>query len=104
MLENHSIAWSEAHGGFWIVSRYRDCTQVATDWQTITSENDIDGTGNGGKGILLPQNPFQFALSESAPTQVPRYPQDRDALRLLPECAENGPPLPAATRMKRSTW
>jgi len=69
LRENHPIAWSEAHGGFWIVSRYKDCAQVASDWETFSSENDINGTGNGGKGILIPRNPFQFALSESDPPQ-----------------------------------
>jgi cytochrome P450 len=69
LRENHPIAWSEAHGGFWIVSRYKDCAKVASDWETFSSENDVNGTGNGGKGVLVPRNPFQFALSESDPPQ-----------------------------------
>jgi cytochrome P450 len=69
LRENYPIAWSEAHGGFWIVSRYKDCAAVAADWETFSSENDVTGTGNGGKGILIPRNPFQFALSESDPPQ-----------------------------------
>lgn len=69
LRENTPIAWSEAHGGFWIVSRYEDCSRVAKDWQTFSSENDIAGTGRGGKGILIPRNTYQFALSESDPPQ-----------------------------------
>lgn len=69
LRENHPIAWSESYGGFWIVSRYKDCLKVASDWETFSSENDISGTGNGGKGILIPRNPFQFVLSESDPPQ-----------------------------------
>jgi cytochrome P450 len=69
LRENTPVAWSEAHGGFWIFSRYADCMAAAQDWKTFTSENDVNGTGNGGGGILIPRNSFQFALSESDPPQ-----------------------------------
>jgi cytochrome P450 len=69
LREKHPVAWSEAHGGFWILSRYADARQAAADWQTFSSENDVSGTGNGGHGIMVPPNPFQFALSESDPPQ-----------------------------------
>jgi cytochrome P450 len=69
LRENTPVAWSEAHGGFWIFSRYADCVAALQDWETFTSENDLDGTGNGGGGILIPRNSFKFALSESDPPQ-----------------------------------
>jgi cytochrome P450 len=70
LRENHPVAWSDAHGGFWILSRYEDVKRAASDWETFSSENDISGTGKGGKGILIPRNTFQFALSESDPPQA----------------------------------
>jgi cytochrome P450 len=69
LRERTPVAWSCAHGGFWILSTYEDCRSAAFDWKTFSSENDIAGTGNGGKGILIPRNPYQFALSESDPPQ-----------------------------------
>jgi cytochrome P450 len=69
LRENTPVAWSEAHGGFWIFSRYADCMAAARDWQTFTSENDLAKTGNGGGGILIPSNSFKFALGESDPPQ-----------------------------------
>lgn len=69
LREKTPVAWSEAHGGYWILTTYEDCRSTAFNWQTFSSENDISGTGNGGKGILIPRNPFQFALSESDPPQ-----------------------------------
>jgi cytochrome P450 len=70
LRETTPVAWTDANGGYWIVARHADAQKVLRDWETFTSENDIAGTGNGGKGILIPRNPFQFALSESDPPQA----------------------------------
>jgi cytochrome P450 len=69
LRENTPVAWTEAHGGYWILTRYEDCKRAASEWQTFTSENDVDGTGNGGGGVQIPSSTFQFALSESDPPQ-----------------------------------
>lgn len=70
LRETTPVAWSEAHGGFWILSTYQDCRSAAYDWKTFSSENDISGTGNNGKGILIPRSTFQLPLSESDPPQA----------------------------------
>lgn len=61
------IVWSEHHGGFWVVASWRAVQDVGSDWQTFTSENDLDGTGNGGRGLTIPQNPYRLYLGESDP-------------------------------------
>ena len=37
MRANHPVAWSEEHGGFWVVTRYEDVLRVAQDWRTFSS-------------------------------------------------------------------
>lgn len=32
------VARSDAHGGFWVATRYSDVLRVAQDWQTFSSE------------------------------------------------------------------
>jgi cytochrome P450 len=47
------VAWSDAVGGFWALSKYGDITQAANDWQTYTVEegHTIPSTG---KSVMLP--------------------------------------------------
>jgi cytochrome P450 len=61
------IAWTEAKDGFWVVASWEGVNRVGEDWQTFTSYNDIEGTGNGGKGQLIPQVPYRLDLGESDP-------------------------------------
>ena len=37
------VAWTEAHGGYWVVSRYEDVKAVALDDTTFSSDNDMTG-------------------------------------------------------------
>jgi cytochrome P450 len=61
------IAWSEHHGGFWVVASWDGVNRVGEDWQSFTSYNDLEGTGNGGRGQRIPQNPYRLDLGESDP-------------------------------------
>jgi cytochrome P450 len=61
------IAWTESHGGFWVLASHSEVLSVASDWETFTSENDVDGTGNGGRGQAIPQMPYRLFLGESDP-------------------------------------
>ncbi len=36
------IAWSEEHGGFWVVTRYEDVLRVAQDWRTFSSAQGVN--------------------------------------------------------------
>lgn len=38
MRERCPVAHSDAHGGYWIVTRYEDVLRVAQDWETFSSE------------------------------------------------------------------
>ena len=37
------VAWSEHHGGFWVLSRYEDVARVSRDDEYFTQDNDVDG-------------------------------------------------------------
>jgi cytochrome P450 len=63
----NSIAWSEHYGGFWVTASLDAIHHVASDWETYTAENDLDGTGNGGRGHHIPQRPYRLYLGESDP-------------------------------------
>jgi cytochrome P450 len=41
MREEHPVAWSEAHGGYWVVTRYEDVLAVAQDWATFSSAHGV---------------------------------------------------------------
>jgi cytochrome P450 len=41
MRSDHPVARSEAHGGFWVVSRYEDVLRVAQDWRTFSSAQGV---------------------------------------------------------------
>ncbi|MBL7255980.1 cytochrome P450 [Paractinoplanes lichenicola] len=61
------IAWSEHHDGFWVTASWDAVHQVASDWDTFTSVNDLTGTENGGRGQTIPQMPYRLFLGESDP-------------------------------------
>src|SRR5262245_50150654 len=47
------VAWSDAVGGFWMLTKYADITEAANDWETFTVEegHTIPSTG---KSVMLP--------------------------------------------------
>ncbi|MET0251996.1 MAG: cytochrome P450, partial [Novosphingobium sp.] len=66
---NHPVAWTEAHGGFWVLSKYDDIVFAERNPQIFSCDNDVDGTRGGAKGIRIPPNPFRFSLNESDPPE-----------------------------------
>jgi cytochrome P450 len=46
------VAHSDAHGGFWVLTRYEDVLKVAQDWETFSSE----------LGITVPHQPPQTSM------------------------------------------
>jgi len=46
------VAHSDAHGGFWVLTRYEDVLKVAQDWETFSSE----------LGITVPYQPPQTSM------------------------------------------
>lgn len=65
--QNGSIGWSESYGGFWVVADYAAIHAIAEDYESFTSDNDIEGTGNGGRGQQIPRMPYRLFLGESDP-------------------------------------
>jgi cytochrome P450 len=41
MRDDHPIARSEEHGGFWLISRYEDVVRVSQDWESFSSAHGI---------------------------------------------------------------
>jgi cytochrome P450 len=66
---NNPVAWTEAHGGFWIITKYEDIVHCERTPQIFSCDNDINGERNGAKGIRIPSNPFRFNLNESDPPE-----------------------------------
>jgi cytochrome P450 len=42
MREHDPVAWSDEHGGFWVVTRYEDVLRVAQDWRTFSSAQGVN--------------------------------------------------------------
>jgi len=61
------LAWSEAHGGFWVTGSWSHIHEAAQDWETYSADNDVKRERRGGKGSRVPQDPYQLKLSESDP-------------------------------------
>jgi cytochrome P450 len=42
LREHEPVAWSEEHGGFWVVTRYEDVLRVVQDWRTFSSAQGVN--------------------------------------------------------------
>ena len=67
------VAWTEAHGGYWVVSRYDDVKAVALDDQTFSSDNDMTGERGGNQGTAIPRAPMQLIPLEVDPPRFAKY-------------------------------
>ena len=67
------VAWTEAHGGYWVVSRYEDVKAVALDDTTFSSDNDMTGERNGAQGTAIPRAPMQLIPLEVDPPRFGKY-------------------------------
>lgn len=81
------VAWTEAHGGYFVVSRYEDVKKIALDDHTFSSDNDATGERKGYKGTAIPSAPMQLIPLEVDP---PRFTQYRQLLnpKFSPSAAE----------------
>jgi cytochrome P450 len=61
------VAWSDAHGGFWVVSRHDHLSAVSRDNATFSSEHDLDGAGRGYQGVAIPAPPVHMIPLEIDP-------------------------------------
>ena len=60
------IAWTEAHGGYWILSDHTLLSEAVRDPDTFSSSHNSPDKP-WAKGILIPELPYTLALSESDP-------------------------------------
>jgi cytochrome P450 len=81
------VGWTEAHGGYWVVSRYEDVKKVALDDVTFSSDNDMTGERGGGQGTAIPRAPLQLIPLE---VDGPRFNAYRQLLnpKFSPAAAE----------------
>lgn len=63
------VAWTEAHGGYWIVTKYDDIVRIESDPPTFSADNDPEGERNGAQGIRIPRNRIRFRLNEADPPE-----------------------------------
>jgi cytochrome P450 len=71
LREEHPLAWSESHGGFWLLSRYRDVRAALLDWETFSSAHPgriaIPHTNPGSTpGIPIETDPPRHAAYRAA--------------------------------------
>jgi cytochrome P450 len=71
LREHCPVAWTDAHGGFWIITGYPEVWEASQDDETFSSEHDIDGTGDGGRGVAIPDHPGFLVFPQEV--DVPEY-------------------------------
>lgn len=64
---DYPLAWTSAHGGYWVLASWADTKACLEDWRTFSSDNDIGGARGGGKGVTVPRQPYRLILNESDP-------------------------------------
>ncbi|WP_157183157.1 cytochrome P450 [Sciscionella marina] len=65
LREKCPVAWSENHGGYFVVTSYDTVSTAAKDWATYSSGND-EGAGPK-QGGLHPTNPHKNGIQEEDP-------------------------------------
>jgi cytochrome P450 len=63
----YPLAWSAEHGGYWVQASWQDVRAGLDDWQTFSSDNDIENVRGGGRGVTVPRQPYSLVLNESDP-------------------------------------
>ncbi|HKD65729.1 MAG TPA: cytochrome P450 [Candidatus Binataceae bacterium] len=73
MHREHPVAWTEKHGGFWVISRYEDVKRVSEDDATFSSRNDLPTAGEAFSGITIPGNRARSTPIEMDPPEFFDY-------------------------------
>jgi cytochrome P450 len=100
MRDDHPVAYSEEHGGFWVVTRYEDVLRVAQDWRTFSSARGVSVPDTKMVVRAIPEHmdPPEHRVYRRlingwfTPTVVARYEQPTRALvtRLIDGFVEAG--------------
>jgi cytochrome P450 len=73
LREKCPVPHGENHGGVSVLLRYQDVKETARDHKRFSSENDVDGTGNGGEGFMVPGSAVQVGFLEMDPPDALKY-------------------------------
>jgi cytochrome P450 len=71
--ENCPVAFSEAYGGFWLVTRHEDVRRIAHDTDTFSSRHDIPNDGKSFTGAFIPAQEARFGPVEMDPPQLTQF-------------------------------
>lgn len=65
------VAWTEAHGGYWVVSDWAGMEQVATDDDTFSPARHA--AGGDGLSVLIPKSPVapHIPIESTRPSSRP---------------------------------
>ncbi len=70
--ENGGIGWSEAHGGYWVLSDYESVFEAARDDEVFSSARTDDG--GEGLSVVIPKTPMHFHIPiELDPPEFRKY-------------------------------
>jgi cytochrome P450 len=58
--ESTPVAWSESHGGYWVLSNYQAVFEAARDDGTFSSARTSDG--GDGLSVVIPKTPMHFHI------------------------------------------
>src|SRR5215207_1887549 len=71
LRENAPVAWTDNHGGFWVVSRYEDVLELSRNPKWFLSGRD--GENDLGGGVNIPSTPIKLVPTESDGRDWRRY-------------------------------
>jgi len=57
LRQAHPVAWTEAHGGFWVLSDYESVFEAARD-DDVFSSRRLDQYGGPGLSVVIPKTPM----------------------------------------------
>lgn len=66
------VAWSESHGGFWALTRYREVHDALGDHRRFSSRHDLD-PASPFQGVTIPPPPMRFVPVEVDPPEFFAY-------------------------------
>jgi cytochrome P450 len=78
LRETCPVAYSSAHGGFHVVTRYADVKRVLGDPETFACGRDLEFDAGDGQrrvtgGVTIPVNPVQMGMMETDPPRSQSY-------------------------------
>src|SRR5579871_6681571 len=65
LRETAPVAWSESHGGYWVLSGYEDVAATARDFATFASGRFPGPDGTLAGGIAIPSFPLRVIPTET---------------------------------------